>query len=326
MMEQKQLVSVVIPLYNTEKYIEETMQSILDQTYKNIEIVIVDDGSKDQSPSIVKNLAEKYPGQVKYVHQKNQGVSVARNTGIENASGEYVAFLDSDDLWHPTKIEKQVESMHKNEMDACYCGYMNFYEETGEKVEHTTNFVKGDMTKAFLTHQVVAQTSTWIFKRSIVIDHNIRFTPGCSWGEDLEFLFKLMSVTNVCYVDEYLTYYRILSEGNLSSKYKDYELKTAKELEVFNRMKDWIHNKSQDFITKDPHSLIEILETYLFPYTVINNSCIYIKENSQLDKSQVQLIKKDIKKYCRKIYSKNGKRSKKLYAMLWFVRIKFLFS
>ncbi|MGG8363830.1 glycosyltransferase family 2 protein, partial [Bacillus cereus] len=118
MMEQKQLVSVVIPLYNTEKYIEETMQSILDQTYKNIEIVIVDDGSKDQSPSIVKNLAEKYPGQVKYVHQKNQGVSVARNTGIENASGEYIAFLDSDDLWHPTKIEKQVESMHKNEMDA----------------------------------------------------------------------------------------------------------------------------------------------------------------------------------------------------------------
>ncbi|MCR1808488.1 glycosyltransferase family 2 protein [Stenotrophomonas geniculata] len=131
MMEQKQLVSVVIPLYNTEKYIEETMQSILDQTYKNIEIVIVDDGSKDQSPSIVKNLAEKYLGQVKYVHQKNQGVSVARNTGIENASGEYIAFLDSDDLWHPTKIEKQVESMHKNEMDACYCGYMNFYEETG---------------------------------------------------------------------------------------------------------------------------------------------------------------------------------------------------
>ncbi|MEC3331945.1 glycosyltransferase family A protein [Bacillus cereus] len=326
MMEQKQLVSVVIPLYNTEKYIEETMQSILDQTYKNIEIVIVDDGSKDQSPSIVKNLAEKYPGQVKYVHQKNQGVSVARNTGIENASGEYVAFLDSDDLWHPTKIEKQVESMHKNNMDACYCGYMNFYEEIGEKVEHTTNFIKGDMAKAFLTHQVVAQTSTWIFKRSIVMDHNIRFTPECSWGEDLEFLFKLMSVTNVCYVHEYLTYYRILSEGNLSSKYKDYELKTTKELEVFNRMKEWVHNKSQDFITKDSQLLIEILETYLFPYTVINNACIYIKENSQLDKSQVQLIKKDIKKYCRKIYSKNGKRSKKLYAMLWFVRIKFLFS
>ena len=87
------------------------MQSILDQTYKNIEIVIVDDGSKDQSPSIVKTLL-KNTGQVKYVHQ-NQGVSVARNTGIENASGEYIAFLDSDDLWHPTKIEKQIESMHK---------------------------------------------------------------------------------------------------------------------------------------------------------------------------------------------------------------------
>ncbi|MBJ7988187.1 glycosyltransferase family A protein, partial [Bacillus cereus] len=82
-----------------EKYIEETMESILNQTYKHIEIVIVDDGSKDQSSSIVKNLEQKYPGQIKYVPQENKGVSVARNTGIENASGEYVAFLDSDDLW-----------------------------------------------------------------------------------------------------------------------------------------------------------------------------------------------------------------------------------
>ncbi len=325
-MEQTKLVSVIVPLYNAEKYIEETMESILNQTYKNIEIVIVDDGSKDQSSSIVKNLKKKYPEQIQYILQENQGVSVARNTGIENANGEYISFLDSDDLWHSTKIKKQIESMHKNNMNACYCGYMNFYEETGEKVENTTNFVKGDMTKAFLTHQVFAQTSTWIFKKSIVMDHNIRFTPGCSWGEDLEFLFKLMSVTNVCYVDEYLTYYRILSGGNLSSNYKDYELKTTKELEVFNRMKDWIHHKSKDFIINDSTELIEILETYLFPYTVINNACIYIKGHSKLDKSKVQLIKSDIKKYCRKIYSKNGKRSKKLYAMLWFVRIKFLFS
>ncbi|AWC30696.1 glycosyltransferase family 2 protein [Bacillus cytotoxicus] len=326
MTEQKQLVSVVIPLYNAEKYIEETMQSILNQTYQNIEIIVVDDGSKDQSPTIVKELQRKHPEKVRYIHQKNQGVSVARNTGIEHANGEYVAFLDSDDLWHPSKIEKQVQSMHLNNMDACYCGYMNFYEETGEKVEHVTNFIKGDMTKAFLTHQVVAQTSTWIFKRSIVMNHDIRFTPGCSWGEDLEFLFKLMSVTNVCYVAEYLTYYRILSEGNLSSKYKDYELKTKKELEVFHRMNDWIHHKSSDLITRDSEELIQMIETYLFPYTVINNACIYIKENAKLEKSQVQLIKQDIKKYCRKIYSKNGKRSKKLYAMLWFVRMKFLFS
>ncbi|CAM4077057.1 MULTISPECIES: glycosyltransferase family 2 protein [Bacillus] len=326
MMEQTQLVSVIVPLYNAEKYIEETMESILNQTYKNIEIVIVDDGSKDQSSSIVKNFKKKYPEQIQYILQENQGVSVARNTGIENANGEYISFLDSDDLWHSTKIEKQIESMHKNNMNACYCGFMNFYEETGEKVENTTNFVKGNMTKAFLTHQVFAQTSTWIFKKSIVMNHNIRFTPGCSWGEDLEFLFKLMSVTNVCYVDEYLTYYRILSGGSLSSNYKDYELKTTKELEVFNRMKDWIHHKSKDLITNDSTELIEILETYLFPYTVINNACIYIKGHPKLDKSKVQLIKSDIKKYCRKIYSKNGKRSKKLYAMLWFVRIKFLFS
>ncbi|MFE7914333.1 glycosyltransferase family 2 protein, partial [Bacillus mobilis] len=139
MMEQTQLVSVIVPLYNAEKYIAETMESILNQTYKNIEIVIVDDGSKDQSSSIVKNFKKKYPEQIQYILQENQGVSVARNTGIENANGEYISFLDSDDLWHSTKIEKQIESMHKNNMKACYCGFMNFYEETGEKVENVAN-------------------------------------------------------------------------------------------------------------------------------------------------------------------------------------------
>ena len=75
-------------------------------------------------------------------------------------------------------------------------------------------------------------------------------------------------------------------------------------------MKDWIHNKSKDLITDDSTELIEILETYLFPYTVINNACIYIKGHPKLDKSKVQLIKSDIKKYCRKIYSKMGNEAK----------------
>lgn len=75
------------------------------------------------------------------------------------------------------------------------------------------------------------------------MNYNICFILGCSWGEDLEFLFKLMSVINVCYVDEYLIYYRILLEGNFFFKYKDYELKMIKELEVFNCMKDWVYNK-----------------------------------------------------------------------------------
>jgi glycosyltransferase involved in cell wall biosynthesis len=324
MNEQKQLVSVVIPLYNAEKYIKETIQSILNQTYKKLEIIVVDDGSKDGSATLVKQLQEQYPTSIRYIYQQNQGVSAARNNGIEHAIGEYVAFLDSDDLWHETKIEKQMQSIRATNMDACYCGYINFYEETGAKEKHVTTFKQGDITDAFLTHQVLAQTSTWVIKRSILMDHHIRFTPGCSWGEDLEFFFKVMTVTNVCYVDDYLIYYRILSEGNLSSKYKDYMLKTSKEIEVFSRMRDWIFTKSQDFINPHSEQLLRLIDTYILPYTVINNACIYLKGNVILDKEQLSIIKHDIQTYCKTLYFQNGKRSWKLYAMLWYVRLKTL--
>lgn len=325
-MEKEQLVSVVIPMYNAEKYIEETIHSILNQTYQQIEIVIVDDESTDQSSSIVKRIKETSPDKIQYIKQKNQGVSVARNTGIENANGKYIAFLDSDDLWHPTKLEKQVQSMHFNQMDACYCGYMNFFETTPEKSEVKTKFIKGNIASNYLTRNIIAQTSTWIFKKSVVKDYNIRFTPNCNWGEDLEFLFKLMSVTEVCYVDEYLTYYRILQNGNLTSRYQDYKLLTTTELEIYRRIKKWIQMNSVYLIEKDPKSLIQIIDTYLFPSTIINSSYMFINYNEQLKKDLVKMIESDLKKYCQKIYLKNGRKSLKLYTKLWLLRFKIIFS
>ncbi|MED2790596.1 glycosyltransferase family 2 protein [Bacillus wiedmannii] len=326
MMEKEQLISVVIPMYNAEKYIEETIKSILNQTYQHIEIVIVDDESTDQSSSIVKQLKEKSPEKIQYVKQKNQGVSVARNTGIENANGQYIAFLDSDDLWHPTKLEKQIQSMHFNKMDACYCGYMNFFETTPEKSKVKTKFIKGNIASDYLTRNIIAQTSTWVFKKSVVKDYNIRFTPNCNWGEDLEFLFKLISVTEVCYVDEYLTYYRILQNGNLTSKYQDYKLLTTTELEVYRRIKGWLQINSVCLIEKNPKSLIQIIDTYLFPSTIINSSYMFMNYNDQLKKDLVKIIKSDLKKYCQKIYLKNGRKSLKLYTKLWLLRFKILFS
>lgn len=92
MLNKNQLVSVIVPLYNTERYIEQTIQSILNQTYTNVEIIIIDDDSTDNSASIVKEITNIHPNKIHYIHQQNQGVSVARNTGIENATGEYIAF------------------------------------------------------------------------------------------------------------------------------------------------------------------------------------------------------------------------------------------
>ncbi|QCJ45309.1 glycosyltransferase family 2 protein [Bacillus sp. S3] len=319
MMEPK--VSVIVPLYNGEKYIEETILSIINQTYKNIEIIVIDDGSSDQSAVITKNLMKQYSN-IKYIYQNNQGVSVARNKGMKEASGEFVTFLDSDDFWHTQKIEKQIQQVISSQMKVCYSGHINFYNETSRKEVNHTDFLQGDLTKAFLTHRVLAQTGTWLFNKSILEENAIQFTPGASWGEDIEFIFKVISVTKVCCIPEFLTYYRILSEGNLSSKYTDYHLKTQKEIEVFQRLKEWVIGNKEKIITDNYNELLSIIDTYSFPHIIIDNACIYFKLNTKYSQQTLKEIRDDVKKYTKRIYLKNGKRSVKLYLKYLYVHFK----
>ena len=103
-------VSIIIPTYNQSQYLEEAVESVLNQTYKNIEIIIVDDGSTDNTPEVIKSFDNK----IIYIQQKNKGASGARNTGIKKANGQYIAFLDSDDLWLKNKLEKQIKFIQNN--------------------------------------------------------------------------------------------------------------------------------------------------------------------------------------------------------------------
>jgi glycosyltransferase involved in cell wall biosynthesis len=107
-------VSVIIPLFNKEQFIEQTLQSVLNQSYKNLECIIVDDGSTDNGQQITQKFIDRNNLSWKLVSQQNAGQTNARNNGIRLSSGEYLAFLDSDDLWAPTKIESQVDAMIKN--------------------------------------------------------------------------------------------------------------------------------------------------------------------------------------------------------------------
>ena len=108
----KELVSIITPTYNCSKFIGATIESVLSQTYKNFEMIIVDDASTDDTESVVKSYKDK---RIKYIKLKtNSGPAVARNTAMEEAKGKYMAFLDSDDLWLPTKLEKQIKFIKKN--------------------------------------------------------------------------------------------------------------------------------------------------------------------------------------------------------------------
>lgn len=116
------LVSVVVPIYNTEKYLERCLNSIINQTYKNIEILLIDDGSKDKCPQLCEEWAQK-DNRIKVIHKENAGLGMARNTGIDNAEGEYICFFDSDDYISSQTIEKSYQLACRTKADIVCFGY-----------------------------------------------------------------------------------------------------------------------------------------------------------------------------------------------------------
>lgn len=128
-LENEPLVSIITPLYNSEKFIAETIESVLAQTYKNWEMIIVNDCSKDRGPSIVERYVEK-DNRIKLFHNdKNEGVSFSRNKAIDFSQGKYIAFLDSDDLWKREKLEKQITFMEMNNYILTYTKYTKINED-----------------------------------------------------------------------------------------------------------------------------------------------------------------------------------------------------
>lgn len=123
---QSELVSVIMPAYNSEKYVVDSIHSVLVQTYEIWELIVVDDGSTDDTKVVVQQFSDD---RIVYVYQQNAGVAVARNNGISRARGRYIAFLDSDDLWLPNKLSKQLAFMRENNYAFTYTWYQQFYSD-----------------------------------------------------------------------------------------------------------------------------------------------------------------------------------------------------
>ena len=135
----EKLVSVIIPAYNIEDYIGRCLDSIISQTYKNLEIIVVDDGSRDYTGEILDNYAKK-DRRIKVIHKENGGVSSARNKGIEAAEGDYIGFIDGDDLIEPGMYKTLVDLLEEENADIAHCGYqmvfpdrVDYYYNTGKK-------------------------------------------------------------------------------------------------------------------------------------------------------------------------------------------------
>lgn len=211
------MVSVIVPVYNGEKSVSISLDSLLKQTYSNFEVIIIDDGSTDCTRKVV----GKYTcidDRFKYYYQTNGGVSVARNNGIELSQGEYMCFLDSDDFYENTFIEKMVKQIQKESADVCYCGY-NIVSPKGKRKKRT-RFKSGDILVDYILEKVSVHTTGWMIRKNIVDRYGIKFPEGISWGEDFEFFCEILARTKkVTFVKDYLTNYRVGFEDNRLSAF-----------------------------------------------------------------------------------------------------------
>ncbi len=232
-----QLVSIIIPAFNAEKYIKETLKSALGQTYKNIEVIVVDDGSTDKTAEMVKSFNDP---RLIYIHQGNKGQSAARNAGIQKAKGEYIAFLDSDDLFLPQKIERQVEFL-KNHPDCglCYCKIYHFFSDKPQKLFYNPvpNY-SGFIFDKFLENSVVNPLAA--FLRKEYLDKYGGFKDD--WRRcDEQYLWLKLAFNKVkfCYLDEILAYYRV-NENSLSNQAVYLKETYEKILELLNMVESWL--------------------------------------------------------------------------------------
>ena len=196
------LVSVIIPLYNRQATIQRAVDSVLNQSYSNIEVLVVDDGSTDQSIEML----EKYhnDNRVRIFCQKfNQGANAARNRGIREAKGDYIAFHDSDDEWLPDKLEKQIKRMEYGDFQVSFCAFKRQYPKTIQIIPDISEYLSSDKIKERLKKANIVGTPTLVIHREVVHEIGI-FDEEMPRLQDYELAIRIAKKYDICFVNEVL--------------------------------------------------------------------------------------------------------------------------
>lgn len=179
-------VSIIVPFYNVENYIEKCLQSLVNQTLEDVEIILVNDGSQDGTEEIAKQFVEKYPNKIMYLEKENGGLSDARNYAIPYAKGEYIAFLDSDDYVEANMYEEMYNKAKEENLDYVECDFLWEYPDKSLESKGKQYSNKKEM---FIYTRVVAWNK--LIKREIVQNNHLEFPKGYRY-EDVEFFYKLL--------------------------------------------------------------------------------------------------------------------------------------
>lgn len=203
-------ISVIVPIYNMEKYLEKCLDSLVNQTLKNIEIIAINDGSKDNSINILKKYEKQYKN-IKVYDNENQGISKTRNFGIEKATGKYISFIDSDDYVDEKMFEIMYQKAEKDDLDIVVCDYYNYYENSGKlekfKIADFQNTTINENKE--LIFQINPSPWNKIYRRELFINNNYRFPINIKY-EDLGYIpILLMEAKKIGKVNVPLNYYLI---------------------------------------------------------------------------------------------------------------------
>ena len=181
------MVSVIIPCWNSEIYISQTITSVLSQTYPYFELIIIDDGSTDKSADIIKSFSDQ---RLRYYYQENKGLPAARNKGIINSSGSLIAFLDSDDIWLPNKLEKQVQVIEH--YDLIYCDYITIDENNNTIIQkNRPYFSTENISDPFLLGMNILGSGSSVLMKKKIIDSVGLFNEKLSFAEDQEYWTRI---------------------------------------------------------------------------------------------------------------------------------------
>lgn len=241
-------VSIIIPVYNAEKYIKQCVESILKQTLSSWELILVDDGSKDNSLMICQDYAEKYSNIVA-IHQMNGGSSVARNTGLRNANGRYIAFIDADDWIDSRMLEILINKADECTADIVICNYFNVYTDGrcvlqpksgfGEWVlqekEDRDIFLRKYLCKGIKEYRPYLKVGfPWakVYSHNLIKENDLFFPEGLARTEDGIFnMYAIENARKVIFLDEGLYYYRLLEESISHCYYPNIVRNTERDFE-----------------------------------------------------------------------------------------------
>lgn len=275
------MISVIIPTYNREKTILNAVNSVLKQTYKDIEVIVVDDGSKDNTAQVFKHVKDS---RVKYIYQENAGACVARNNGIKHARGEYIAFNDSDDIWYQDKLLKQISVIEKENVDVVFCKVLK--KEMGkEDMIMPMSFDEGIVKMGHSLFGIGTQTI--MAKREVF--ENEKFDPELPRFQECELLLRIQKHFKIYCLNEALVEYNL---GEDSISYNPHKLITACKI---------ILKKHPNFLDEYPNMGKTMAERMI---SEVDNS-----KNSELKKEMYHLVIKcdrSMKNYLKVFLSKIG--------------------